>query len=142
MIQQFVKQWEANKHKLETHFKVYPPKEYTDIVKALFRLIITTVYKSESDNDQYGIDIDALTLLNHGSFCGTLIYIIPLKTYYPDRGEYIVTSVDYGSCSHCDTFERVMQDFYYEKTEVLTKKQLEGLMTLALHIVQETKIGL
>lgn len=132
MVQHLVKQWEENKHNLKEYFKTTKQSEYwsyESIVKKIFELCLL-----EADNYS-GFDIDKMTVIDDGDYQGTKIFIIPKDTYQPSEYEYVVTNVDYGSCSVCDTLEGICDN----KDGLPNDKQVEEYMTLALHIVQKLK---
>ena len=57
--------------------------------------------------------------------------MIPTKTYQPDESEYLLTFVDYGSCSGCDT----LQSIQYWKEGKLTDYQVKDFMVLCKDLV-------
>lgn len=133
MIKHYVQQWEENKDKLEVVFKNNPvPPNYAEIVKLLF----THVLKETDKNYFDGHDIKKMKEINDGEWQGTLIFIIPYKTYQPSVSEYIFTSVGYGSCSGCDTLQNI--DYNYGEG-IADERQVKDLMMLALHLVQNIK---
>lgn len=132
MIDFFIKQWEKNKDKLRDYFKnntVDKYDEYKKLVKLVLNIIIN------NDNDVYGekIDVSQLKEIDFGDYQGTLIYIFPADTYQPSANETFYMTVDYGSCSGCDTLMGII-DIFQDGTP--SDKQVDELMTLCLHLVQ------
>jgi hypothetical protein len=60
-----------------------------------------------------------------------LLFVIPQKCYEPAEFEYLLTYVGYGSCSGCDTLQRI---FGYGG-ENLTEEQINDLMKLCKDIL-------
>ena len=132
MIQEVVKQWEQNKHKLEEYFRTTNQDEYDSylmIVKKIFELCIT-----EADRN-YGFAIEKITVIDDGGYQGTQIFIIPFDAYQPDEDQYLVTDTYYGSCSGCDTLLSICEYNY----KLPTDDQVKQYMTLALHLVQKLR---
>ena len=132
MVKEMISQWEENKHKLEEYFRTTTQdnySEYKDIVKKIFELCLL-----KSDND-YGFNIESMTVTDDGDWQGTQIFIIPKDCYQPEAEDYIVTDTYYGSCSGCDTLQGIN---YYEDS-LPSEEQIKKYMTLALHLVQKLK---
>ena len=129
MIQEIIKQWDKNKTNLETYFKGKHPDSYEEIVKKLFELCIND---SDSDNEY---DVSEITVIDHGDYQGTQIFIIPRKTYQPSTSDYLWFDNSYGSCSGCDTLQRIRS----YSDEPPTEEQTKDYMILALHLVQRMK---
>ena len=74
-------------------------------------------------------------MIDHGQYQRTQLFVIAETGYEPSN--YFSVYVDYGSCSGCDTLERIR---YLERSdESPTNEQVDMMMTLALHIVQGLK---
>lgn len=133
MEKQYVLQWESNKHLIEKWFNDLDTDfniDYLDIVKVLFKEVLKPgrdgFYPEE-------FDVANITVVDNGDYQGTILFIIPYKTYQPQENDYVVTSVGYGSCSGCDTLQGIMYDGNSKEQNV------KDLMSLALHFVQKTK---
>jgi len=128
MILNYVKQWEERKHLLEQWLNDNEPNSYESIYEMLFNLVVT-----KPNDDEYSEwDWGRFVKIDDGSFQGNEIYILCSNEYQPSLTDYIFTSVAYGSCSVCDTFQSI--EMLEDKSE-----RVKGYMTLALHMVQETK---
>jgi hypothetical protein len=128
MILHYVKQWEERKHLLEQWLTKNEANSYQDIYETLFRLVVT-----KPNDDEYSEwDWGRFRKIDDGSFQGNEIYILCSNEYQPSLTDYIFTSVAYGSCSACDTFQWI--EMLQDKEE-----RVKQCMTLALHMVQETK---
>lgn len=125
MIQEFVSRFEANKTQLEAMLAEKHPDSYKELVSSVMKVISTGDYGNP--------DPDIIHEINDGAYQGTLLYLIPEKTYQPS--DYWFVKVSYGSCSGCDTLQAICE-YSIEKP---TKNQIEQYMTLALHIVQGLK---
>jgi len=110
----------------------YSGIEYGDIVKAIVKLVLN----DENDPSYKNYDGDNITVVNNGDYQGTLLFIIPLDTYQPEARDYLVTFVDYGSCSGCDALQSIESENYNNS---YSESQLGKLMTLALHLIQRMK---
>jgi hypothetical protein len=128
MILHYVKQWEERKHLLEQWLNENEPNSYESIYEMLFNLVVT-----KPNDDEYSEwDWGRFVKIDDGSFQGNEIYILCSNEYQPSLTDYIFTSVAYGSCSVCDTFQSI--EMLEDKAE-----RVKQYMTLALHMVQETK---
>ena len=129
MLQDIIKQWDANKARLEEYFKTTEQKEYCvsylDIVKKIFELVLTEKHYQP----------EKITVVDDGDYQGTQIFLIPEGTYQPSVDEYIITHTYYGSCSGCDTLQGING---YEDG-LPTDEQVKDYMVLALHLVQRMK---
>ena len=128
MILNYVKQWEERKHLLEQWLNENEPNSYESIYEMLFNLVVT-----KPNDDEYSEwDWGRFVKIDDGTFQGNEIYILCSNEYQPSLTDYIFTSVAYGSCSVCDTFQSI---------EMLEDKEerVKQYMTLALHMIQETK---
>jgi hypothetical protein len=127
MILHYVKQWEERKHLLEQWLTKNEPNSYENIYEMLFHLVIT-----RSERGELEWDWNRFVKIDDGEYQGNQIFILCSNVYQPELTDYIFTSVAYGSCSGCDTFQAIQES--EDKAE-----RVKGYMTLALHMVQETK---
>lgn len=127
MIAKIVEAWEKNKHLVRKSFEEKHPSEYIDIVKAVVQNISGDPHNGDPEFGE-------IHEINDGDYQGTLLYVIAGETYQPSK--YYCVKVDYGSCSHCDTLQRIQED---DDDERPTESQVNDYMTLALHIVQGLK---
>src|SRR5690625_1654796 len=135
MIKEVILKWEENKHKLKEYFENTSQEEYDryeDIVKKIFDIVLVDV---EGDYGSYNFNSENLTVLDHGNYQGTQIFIIPKDEYQPDVSDYIITDNYYGSCSGCDTLMSI-NDYTDGKP---SPEQVNEYMTLALHLVQSMR---
>jgi len=81
--------------------------EYKDLVKLTFQVIFNN---KDARYFYYDVNIDKIHEIDDGDYQGTLLYIIPFQTYQPAENEYLMTFVNYGSCSGCDTLQAIQYD--------------------------------
>jgi len=130
MIKFCLEQWDKNKERLEDRLDDDRKLNSCDY-EYLVKLVVNYVLNDEEP--RYGEDYDSenITVIDDGHYQGTLLFVIPQKTYQPSEYEYLMTYVGYGSCSGCDTLQSI-QSWNDEKP---TKQQLKDYMTLCKDIV-------
>ncbi len=130
MLKYCLDKWNANKDELEDYFRktdsLYDA-EYKDLVK----LVITHILNPGTSNYDYMWNPDAITEIDNGDYQGTLLYLIPADAYQPNEYEYLMTFVNYGSCSGCDTLQSISPYEY----RPLTDDEVKDYMTLCKDIV-------
>lgn len=134
MLDFIIKQWDKNKNSLREYLE-NASYDDVDTYEKLVKLVITHIINK--DNDMYGetIKLSNLKEIDYGDYQGTLIYIFPADTYQPSAYDTFYISVEYGSCSGCDTLLSIV-GYYFGETEKLGKEQVDDLMKLCLHLVQ------
>ena len=141
MIDKFIKAWDANKDNLRNYFSTHEMKEYDEyriLVCLLFEKVINPYIEADDKSfDHTPYDIGNIHEIDDGDYQGTLLYIIPKKTYQPCKDEYVITNVGYGSCSCCDTLQGIT---CYDCDKLPDHNQIDEFMTLCLHILQQCKI--
>ena len=130
MIDYIAKEWGNNKNNLEEYFKNNIQDKYChsylDILKKVFELVLI--------EEEY--DLEKITQVDDGDYQGTLIFLIPKKTYQPSVDDYLITSVNYGSCSGCDTLQSIHE---YDYERLPGEQEISSYMLLALHLIQKMK---
>ena len=92
----------------------------------LFRGVLSVLFPDE----QYGEpDPDRITVIDHGDYQGTLLFVVGECGYQPST--YWATSYGYGSCSGCDTLLSIAN---YRNE--MTDEKIELFWTEGLHMVQ------
>jgi len=104
---------------------------YLDLVKLSFDIIL-----NDGSPATARLDLGKITEVDDGGYQGTLLYLIPFDTYQPTEYEYLMTYVNYGSCSVCDTLQSI-QDRNGDHKK-LTKEQVDDFMALCKDILQNT----
>jgi hypothetical protein len=72
-------------------------------------------------------DPERITRINHGDHQGTLVFVVGPEGYQPST--VWLTKVYYGSCSYCDTLQRIEDD-------VEPADRPAQYLTLVLHMIQ------
>lgn len=122
MIKEFVQQWDEKKGLIREALSKTCPNEYKDLVV----LVATIMNKGKT------LDPKSVFEFCGSDYQGSHLYVIRGSGDYYQRDCFYTVKVDYGSCSGCDTLEHL-------KVDLDGEEQLDGLMTLCLHIVQEIK---
>lgn len=140
MIRFAVEQWEKNKPLLENYIRsnveLWNRFDYIEIVESVVEYIF-----NDGDDYYYNIyDSTKITEINNGDYQGTLLYVIPLKTYQPSESEYLMTFVNYGSCSGCDTLQSIQTwaTSQLKEDKERLKEFVDDMMFLCLSLVQNT----
>ena len=139
MIKQVALLWERNKNNLREVIKnsvvsTIRKEEYlggsVDDYKQLIRAIIKYVL---NDNDT-GIKFNTKNIveIDNGHYQGTLLFVFHLDMYQPPAYNYIITTVDYGSCSGCDALQGA---FCCPTVDAI----VDSLMSICLHLCQHMK---
>lgn len=123
MMKIAIDKWNKNKDVLKLalsnldHF----PYCYAELVEMTFKYIWNT------DASWCELDIEAITEIDNGDYQGTYIYLIPFDTYQPSEWEYLMTFAGYGSCSACDTLQRIesLGDYSAPPNDVQVKELLQ-----------------
>lgn len=129
MLKIIKEQWDKNRDLLRAALdegEEFNECNYKDLVNLSFEKIFNT-----GINRNRLLDLKRITEIDDGGYQGTLLYVIPFNTYNPREGDYLMTYVDYGSCSGCDTLQAI-QKGYHEK---LTEAQVRDFMALCKDIL-------
>ena len=122
--------WYENKDKLEAVIMMdtnLNSCEYRYLVKLVVKYILNPSIETNWEK----FDADAITVIDNGDYQGTLLFMIPRKTYQPTASDYLLTYSYYGSCSGCDSLMAI-QDW---KDEVPTESQVADYMMLCKDLV-------
>ena len=138
MIKYALKKWNDNKDALrnaiqQTEKDKRSAWDYNDIVKLVCRYIFN---ENVTDKDPK-INIEGITMIDNGGYQGTLLFMMPFDTYQPMEYEYLMTYVGYGSCSGCDTLQRIQLDEMYYNVES-DDDLIDSYMALCRDIVSNT----
>lgn len=128
MLKYCLRKWEANKGILEKRLRTdvsLNSCEYDYLIKLVVECIL-----NQGDD---GITWNAknITVVDNGDYQGTQLFLIPLSSYQPSEYDYLMTFVDYGSCSGCDALMAI-QDW---KNGRLNEGQVKDFMTLCKDLV-------
>ena len=111
MINYCKMQWDANKGLLLDCLTALYDKTKGDIeYKHLLRLVTVCIlnHNHEDAGQPNSFDLDKITIIDNGDYQGTILFVIPEKTYQPSENEYLMTYIGYGSCSCCDALLDVL----------------------------------
>lgn len=131
MIKEFILAWDKNKDDLENYFRTHKQSEYEayeDLVKLLFDIII-----NPDDTRQHKFSTEDITVIDHGEYQGTQIFIVHIDTYQPSVCDYVYTNNYYGSCSGCDTLQGISE---YGYDNIPDEQQIKDYMALCLGLLQ------
>lgn len=127
MIKEFVEAWDKRKGEVEAQFKEAHPTDYLEVVTKVIEIL--------SNSSDYDFpDTKRITMIDHGDYQGTLLFVIGADGCQPSKYWYVF--VGYGSCSGCDTLQAIKYDDPSYGEGKPTDGQVAQYMTLALHIVQ------
>lgn len=136
MIQEFVARWESKKHIAREIFSSTHPENYKSLVTTVMRVL-----HDEDAWDGKTPSFNTIHEIDDGSYQGVLVYVIPCEDVSPYHYWYVM--IDYGSCSGCDTLERIREDYEFsddqDNSKIPNERQINDYMTLALHVVQRIK---
>lgn len=135
MLEYAVYQWDMNKDALKEAISQdirLNSCNYDYLVKLVVRHILNGKHRYEPlRNWEWSEDI---TIVDHGDYQGTLIFLINRKTHQPSEFEYMLTKVSYGSFSGCDTLQSI-QDFIRGSMEKPPNdEQISDFMQLCLDL--------
>lgn len=128
MLKYCLEKWDKNKGVLEEKLRTTKGLNvcnYKDLVK----MVVNYVLNNDEDDSWSSNDI---VEIDHGDYQGTLLYLFHKDTYQPYEQEYLMTCVNYGSCSGCDALMSI-QD--YEEDALLTESQVKAFMMLCKDLV-------
>lgn len=130
MIADFVEKWDNHREDLEQYIRATPEREYAEDYISMVRVLFDKVINRESHYG-YVYDTENIKVIDDGNYQGTLIFILHIDSYQPEVREYVYTSVDYGSCTVCDTLKGI-----YGQGGLPTEDQVKDYMVLFLHLLQ------
>lgn len=132
MIAELVKSWENHKDELEMDIfadeEYYRHADYSDLVKKMVEFIFDT---EEMNTSYQSYVFNPKNKIDDGDYQGTEIFFINKNTYQPFETDYIVTFINYGSCSGCDTLLSAQNEDL--------NQMVKDLMTIFLHMIQKSK---
>lgn len=123
MIKYCLDQWNKNKEKLRIavdNDTILRGRDYD--YEYLVKLVVKHILGD-------GWDYKNITTIDNGDYGGTLLFLIPENTYQPSEYEYLMTYVNYGSCSGCDTLLSI------QECSVDDNDMLMDIMTLCKDLV-------
>ena len=134
MIKYCLQCWNENREILREAYRTrtgWNECEYADVVAVTVECILNY---GKDEFDEYRWDVKNITSIDNGNYQGTIMYLIPKDTYQPNESEYLLTYVDYGSCSGCDTLQAIQSHWDYDN-KLLTEQQVIDFMQLSKDII-------
>lgn len=125
MLKYCYDKWNKNQHILESKLREIDLSQ-TDYLDLLALTVETILNDNNNENCEPKWDAGNITQIDNGDYQGTLLYLIPEKTYQPSEYEYLMTYVGYGSCSGCDLLQSI-QPYCHEET---TDEDIKSFMSL------------
>lgn len=125
MIQALVDKFMAQEAVIKAELKAKRPENYDALVTRVIAAMKSGAYSEP--------DLERITIIDHGDYQGTRLYIIGASGYQPST--YWSIFVDYGSCSGCDSFEA--NRGYGDEIE---DKEVNGNWAMMLHMAQQMKV--
>jgi hypothetical protein len=139
MIKQVALLWEKNKNDLREAIKTgvvstIQNEEYLNGSVDDYKKLIGAIIKYVLNNHDTGIKFNTknITEIDNGDYQGTLLFMFHVDTYQPSAYDYIITTVDYGSCSGCDALQGA---FCCPTVDAI----VDSLMSICLHLCQHMK---
>ena len=130
MILQFIERFQEIKLELLEQFCQKEPESYEDIFKQTIKMMFENsedTYSCDSETPDY----ERITVIDNGDYQGTLVFVVASKSYQPN--DYWVSTVDYGSCSGCDTYQA------YSTYDENPEESAPHMLTMALHMIEAMK---
>lgn len=132
MIKFVLTQWDKNKAHLEEVIRHKPHAARVDWDYGdLATIVMENILNHNPYNDKLVVDSDDIDVVNIGSGVGVKLFIIPFVTSHPSEDDFLLSYVNYGSCSACDTLRRIQYDDSYGDDPEQT---IKDYMTLCRHI--------
>ena len=125
-------QWNANREHLEEALRGDTQLNTCDY-KYLLSLVVEHILNPGLLSFEQGWSARNITVIGDGDYQGTLMFLIPKACYQPSESEYLLTFVNYGSCSGCDTLMGI-QDL--DDVKPPTEQQLKDYMALCKALVE------
>lgn len=129
MIQRFIEKWDNGlKAALTEKWSSEYPSSYDAIFKALCEGLAEGAYTKTPDPER-------IHVIDDGHYQGTRVFLVAESGYQPFV--YWMCKMYYGSCSGCDTFQRIYDSGPWGGP--ITEQQTADFVQLALHMLQAMK---
>lgn len=126
MIKKFVDAWFRNQHLLKERLRKEHPEDYPAIVKVVVEALDDDGY----DPWEAKLDHKRIATFGGEDYQGDYLFIIQQQ----NSETWYSLLISYGSCSGCDTLERIKSDGPSDAAP--DEDQINQYMLLCLHIVQ------
>lgn len=131
MIKYCLGKWNKNRKRLEEVLSkdtTLNTCEYVYLVK----LVVDNILNDEDNSFSDDWDSTNITVIDNGDYQGTQLFLIPIRAYQPSEYEYLMTYVNYGSCSSCDTLLSIQG---WDCNVIPTPEQLKDYMMLCKDLI-------
>lgn len=134
MLKYCLDKWNQNTKMLEENLRNDLQLSRCDY-KYLVEKVVTIILNDGKEELGFceGWDVNNIVEIDNGDYQGTLMYIFPRNLYQPSEHEYLLTYVDYGSCSGCDTLMAITD--YMEEGKPPTEEEIRDFISLCRHLV-------
>lgn len=122
MTKELVDKFIENKESVMNELKEKQWSSYENLLKVCLKYVSSEFFEP---------DLEKIHTINDGDYQGSYLFVIPETDYQPSR--YIITGVQYGSCSGCDTLQGISE----YSSDAPSEQQVRDYYTLCLHIVQK-----
>lgn len=128
MLKYCIDKWDVNQVHLQAALTNKIASDNSLTYYDLVSMIIEHVLNYRATEDEPIWDTEPHEVCD-GDYQGTLLFLIvrETKTHFPSSCDYLMTYVNYGSCSYCDALEYALYN---------SDDPVSDLMTLAMHIIQ------
>lgn len=130
MLKILLEKWDKNKGLLEEKLRNKPMNyKYKDLVKLTF----DTIYNSDKTN--YWDKMRIVKTVGGKEYSGDYVFLLNFGHDDEKVETMLITYVEYGSCSGCDTLLRIIEWHEGKKPD---ENQLKDLMLLCKDIITNT----
>lgn len=135
MLKFCVYQWDLNKDLLLAHIerdKRLNSCNYDYLVRLVVRYILNGEYR-HPELKYWGWS-EEVHEIDDCCYQGVKLFVIP-RDCVTDKGDYLIASVNYGSCSVCDTLNSIQCELGGVDDDIPTESQVKDYMELCKDIV-------
>ena len=119
MLKILLEKWDKNKGLLEEKLRNKPMNyKYKDLVKLTF----DTIYNS--DKTDYWDKMRIVKTVGGKEYSGNYVFLLNFGYYDEDVDTMLITYVEYGSCTGCDTLLRIIE---WDEGKLPDENQLKDL---------------
>lgn len=135
MIKYCLEKWDKNQEKLKEALS-----KDEELLHCDYKYLVNRIVHYILNDGGEGIFYDEWSTehiheIDDGSYSGSLLYLIPKDLYTPSHHDYLLTYVDYGSCSGCDTLQSIFASTDDYTAKLPNEQQLAEFMDLCRHLV-------
>lgn len=138
MIKYCKDQWNANRERLEKALMGDTHLNDCDY-KYLLSLVVTHILNPGPEAEKWSAN--DITVIDNGYYDGTLMFLIPKDCYCPSEDEYLLTFINYGSCSGCDMLMAIQAWDNAPPTETQLKDYMALCKDLVMNMVKPYNDG-